>query len=330
MDRYEKSKLETKRYQKIKELVKIVYGFDEFRPRQYEVINRIIRGIDTCLIMKTGGGKSFLYQVPAIYLGKPAVIVTPLVSLMEDQKLGLDSLGITSCCYNSNVVDKDLMLDEIIEGKYQFVYITPESIVNLKFFLMNMHEKIGISLVAVDEAHCISSFGFAFRKAYREINFLKDLLPNVPILAVTATATSEVAEDICKVLKFKKVDPIITGFDRPNLFLEVKRKSKKMERDIVPLLKVHENEPVIIYCVTRNDTEKAAQILTTCGIECGIYHAGLDARTKSNTHKQFLSGKLNVVAATTAFGMGINKPNVRAVIHYGAPRNIEGYYQEIG
>jgi Werner syndrome ATP-dependent helicase len=336
MDEYEKSKEKTKRYAKVKTLLKLVYNYDTFKPRQYEIINRIISGEDVCGILPTGYGKSLTFQIPAIYLDKPAIIISPMISLMDDQKITLDELGLTSCCYNSTVKDKYKLKAEILQGKYQFIYITPESIVSLQDLFIKLEEIQGISLVAIDEAHCISSYGFDFRKAYRELTFLKTILPTIPILAVTATATKIVGEDICKVLKLKTDEPIKTSFDRPNLYMEIRRKSTKKEctnpisRDIIPILKKHEGGAIIIYCLTIKETEKIAETLTTHKIKCGVYHSRVDSAEKMKTHKRFLSGKITCVVATIAFGMGINKSNVRAVIHYGAPKNIEGYYQEIG
>jgi Werner syndrome ATP-dependent helicase len=330
MDPYEKSKMFTKRYKKLKNLLKLVYGYDDFREKQYEIINRIICGEDVCAICFTGFGKSCCYQIPALYMDKPAIIISPLISLMDDQRLILDDLGISSCCYNSNVANKSQLRQEILQLKYKFVYITPESVVKLKDFLISLEEKQGISLIAIDEAHCISSYGFDFRKAYRELTFFKEVLPTVPILAVTATATNIVGKDICKVLGFKNHEPIKTSFDRPNLFLDVRLKGKKIDSDIVPIIKKHEGKSIIIYCLTKKETSKIAEILKMHKIKCGIYHAGLEPDKKAKAHLDFLKNKIKVIAATIAFGMGINKSDVRVVIHYGSPKNIEGYYQEIG
>ncbi len=330
MDSYEKSKMFTKRYKKIKTLLKMVYGYEDFREKQYEVINRIVSGEDVCMIARTGFGKSSCFQIPALYLDKPAVIISPLISLMDDQRMILDELGISSCCYNSNVANKSQMKRDILQLKYKFIYITPESVVNMKDFLVTLEEKHGISLIAIDEAHCISSYGFDFRKAYRELTLFKEILPSVPILAVTATATKVVGKDICKVLGFKNHEPIKTSFDRPNLFLNVRLKGKNIDSDIVPIIKEHDGKSIIIYCLTKKETSKIADILKMHKIKCGIYHAGLDPDKKTKAHEDFMLNKTKIIAATIAFGMGINKSDVRVVIHYGSPKNIEGYYQEIG
>jgi RecQ family ATP-dependent DNA helicase len=329
MDSYEKSKSTTVRYHKVKKLLKKTYGYTSFRPEQYRIINSVINGEDVCAVLPTGYGKSICFQMPALYLKKPAVIISPLISLMDDQRLILEKLGLTSCCYNSNVSDKYGLKKEILKNKYQFVYITPEAVVSMESFITEMADTTGISLIAIDEAHCISAYGFDFRKSYREITFFKSLLPDVPIVAVTATATNVVCNDICKVLSLD-CEPIKTSFDRPNLYLEINQKSRSVDADIVPIVKKHTDVPIIIYCLTKKETAKVAEVLKLHKIECGVYHSDIPTDKKFKTHSQFIKGKLNIVVATIAFGMGINKSDVRVVIHYGAPRNLEGYYQEIG
>jgi Werner syndrome ATP-dependent helicase len=330
MDDYEQSKAKTTRHKKLIKLLKHHYGYDNFKPGQYEIINKIINDEDVCAILPTGYGKSLTYQMPALYKQLPAIIISPLISLMDDQQMILEKMGITSCCYNSSVPDRNQMRADILQGKYQFVYITPEAITKMYDFIIQLSELTGISLVAIDEAHCISSYGFDFRKSYRELTFLKKCLPDTPILAVTATATSVVGKDICKVLNMNVERIISTSFDRPNLFLEIEPKSSKISQDILPIVQKHTNEAIIIYCVTKKDTIRIADILTNNNIKCGMYHAGMGTDEKYKTHDKFIKGKINCVVATIAFGMGINKADVRAVIHYGSPKNIEGYYQEIG
>jgi RecQ family ATP-dependent DNA helicase len=329
MDSYEKSKRNTERYRKVLKLLRKTYGYDGFRPKQYRIINRVIKGKDVCAILPTGYGKSICFQMPALYIGKPAVIISPLISLMDDQRIILNDLGITSCCYNSQVSNRFALRKEILNGDYQFVYITPEAIIKMQDFLIEMSEGIGISLIAIDEAHCISAYGFDFRRSYREITFFKTILPDIPIVAVTATATNIVCSDICKVLSLD-CKPIKTSFDRPNLYLEIRQKSKSLDSDIMPLIREHEGKSIIIYCLTKKETVKVAESLHLHKIRCGIYNSEISVKEKTKTHSDFIKGKLKIVAATIAFGMGINKSDVRVVIHYGAPRNLEGYYQEIG
>ncbi|MEM0354023.1 MAG: RecQ family ATP-dependent DNA helicase [Thermoplasmata archaeon] len=330
MDPYEKSKIKTNRYKKLKKLLKIVYGYDCFRSKQYEIINRVINGEDVCAIMATGMGKSLCFQVPALYLDKPAIIVSPTIALMNDQKNILSQLGIKSCCYNSSVSNKKDMLRDILQFKYRIIYITPESVVNLKNFLVDLEDKQGISLIAIDEAHCISSYGFDFRKKYRELSFFKKYLPKIPILAITATATPMVIEDICEVLRLNCETPIVTSFNRPNLYLEVRKKSNSIGRDIIPIIKKFRDSSIIIYCLTKKKTHEVADVLKAHGIMSCVYHADLDIHERNKAHNNFIKGNIKIIIATIAFGMGINKPDVRVVIHYGAPKNIESYYQEIG
>lgn len=328
-DDYEVSKLKTIRYKKVKKLLKKTYGYDNFKPKQYEIINRILNKEDICAVLPTGYGKSLTFQMPALYLGKPAIIISPLISLMDDQQLILEKIGITSCCFNSNS-NKFKLQKEILLNQYQFIYVTPESIIPISNFLTELNDEIGISLIAIDEAHCISSYGQDFRLAYRNLTFFKDIFPEIPILAVTATATDSVAEDICKVLKLTTDKPIKTSFDRPNLFLDIRRKSNKIDDDIIPIINKHKGVSMIIYCLTKKETEIITEIIQRHGIMCEAYHSGLDTDDKHETHKKFINNEIKIVVATIAFGMGINKSDVRVVIHYGCPKNIEGYYQEIG
>ena len=330
MDSYEKTKLFTKRHKKIIKLLKIIYGYNGFRSKQYEIINKIINGEDVCAIMPTGMGKSICYQIPALYLDQPAIVVSPLLSLMTDQCIALVNLGVSACCYNSNTKNKMDIQRKILQGKYKLIYITPESIIKMQEFLARLFEIQGISVIAIDEAHCISSYGYDFRKSYRTITFFKNILPNVPIHAVTATATKTVAKDICKVLGFKHSKPIYTTFNRSNLYLQVSKKSRAFGCDVMAIVNKHPTESIIIYCITRKETEKMFEFLNGQKIKCGIYHSGLNIKHRDKLHRKFINNEVEIMIATIAFGMGIDKSNVRSVIHYGIPRNIEGYYQEIG
>lgn len=333
MDEYEKSKSRTTRYSKILKLLKKTYGYSSFRPKQYEIINRIINGENVCAVLPTGYGKSLTFQVPALYLNKTAIIISPLISLMDDQKMILNDMDISVCCYNSNLDDKQRTREQITNGEFQFVYITPESLENVIDCLVELNNNFGISLIGIDEAHCISSYGFDFRVSYRKLNIFKQHMRDVPIVAVTATATNNVIMDICSNLGFleddQKYNVIKTSFDRPNLYLEISEKNRMMS-DIMPLIKKHNNDPIIIYCLTQKETQEMADMINSNGYKCGVYHSGIDPLIKKKVHENFISGKLNIVSATIAFGMGINKKNVRSVIHYGCPKNMEGYYQEIG
>lgn len=321
----------SERYRRLVRILKKKYGYSSFRPGQYEIIRQVTRGHDVLAILPTGYGKSLTYQLPALYSGQPAVVVSPLISLMDDQREALRKIGVKSCAYNSTVPDRRAMLDKIERGKYRVIYITPESLAKsgVREGLKRLNEEIGISVIAIDEAHCISSYGFDFRADYRKLSELRDHFPEVPILAVTATATEEVADDIASVLQMEIKKVYRSSFDRPNLYLQVQRK-RNGEKDILSILNEHGEGSAIVYCLTRAKTEDITKMLRSHGIPAGYYHGGASDERKKKTHLGFLSGKLRVVVGTIAFGMGIDKPDVRTVIHYGCPRNLEGYYQEIG
>lgn len=336
MDPYEESKKNTKRYHKLKKLLELTYGYTEFRPHQYQIINRIICGEDVCGILPTGYGKSLLFQIAGLYLAKLTIVISPLIALMDDQRYNLEQIGVTSCCYNSNA-DKNMLKKQMMKGMYQFLYTTPESLTGMKEFLIKINETRGIALIAIDECHCISSFGADFRTSYRELTVLKEWMPKIPILAITATATPIVSQDICNVLNLNTKTPITSSFDRPNLYMEIRPKSKKSKLvqdpalfDVLPIIKKHEGKPIIIYCLTIKQTNNIYIGLKLHRIKCGRYHSKLDPDERSKTHKDFLKNKVNVVVATIAFGLGLNKPDVKCVIHIGCPGNVEGYYQEIG
>jgi len=332
IDKYEKGKKHTRRHKRIKMLLKKNFDYDQFKPNQYLIINQILNGFDVCAVLPTGYGKSLTFQIPAIYLNKPAIIVCPLISLMEDQEIILKKLGLKSVCYNSNLMNKVQVRSDILNGKYNFVYITPESVIGFDSFLKKLNENLGISLIAIDEAHCISAYGYDFRPSYRNLTFFKEILPDVPIIALTATATPIVAKDICDVLQLETKDGIIqSSFDRSNLYIEINKRTKELSKDLLPLVKKYVKKgAVIIYCLTIKDTEKIATFLKAKEISCAYYHGKLGSEKRSKIHKKFIKGEYDCIVATNAFGMGINKIDVRLVIHYGCPRNLESYYQEIG
>jgi len=327
MDNYEQSKVNTKRYKKVKALLKSRFGYDEFREHQYEIINTIFNEKDVTAILPTGYGKSLCFQLPAVYRDEPVVVVSPLIALMEDQKMLMEKIGIKACCYNS-MANRDKLESEILAGQYRIIYITPESVIKCSDMLNQLYETHGISMFAIDEAHCISSYGFDFRKSYRELQKLRDICEGVPIMAVTATATEEVVKDINKVMEMNGI-VVKTSFNRPNLTLYVNQKDKYTDDDIISTIKGNAGSH-IVYCVTKNDTEVLCCTLRRAGIKAGVYHAGMKYTERQDTQTKFAEGDYNVVVATIAFGMGINKSDVRTVVHYGCPKNIESYYQEIG
>ncbi|WP_348800447.1 DNA helicase RecQ [Flavobacterium adhaerens] len=303
------------------------FGFEKFRPNQLEIINSILSGNDTLAIMPTGGGKSVCFQLPALIFSGVTIVISPLIALMKDQVDSLKSNGISACFINStqSTEEQELHIHNLIHLKTKIVYIAPESLQ----FLENTFSQITVSLIAIDEAHCISAWGHDFRPAYTNLGYLKNRFPSTPILALTATADKATRSDICEQLNLKNPKIFVSSFDRKNLSLEV-RSALDRVKQIIDFIKSKPNESGIIYCLSRKTTEELAEKLQKSGIQSQPYHAGLDNSQRSKTHDQFINDDCQVVCATIAFGMGIDKSNVRWVIHYNLPKNIEGYYQEIG
>lgn len=332
-DQYELSKMNTERYQKTKNILKNIFGYDNFKNNQYQIIDTILNEKDCVAILPTGYGKSLCFQIPPLVTNELAIIVSPLIALMADQQMIMDKLGIMTCCYNSTITGKKRfnLEQDLIKGKYQIMYITPESLIRSYNLIDQIYDDQGICMVAIDEAHCISSYGFDFRLSYRELYKVRDMLPNVPVLAVTATATDKVISDIQNVMKMNENSMMIrASFDRPNLTMKVKLQSKNSYDEIKDIIEAITVGSVIIYCVTQKETEKIANYLSSEGIPCKPYHAGLTSKVRSENQENFMNGMCNCISATIAFGMGINKADVRVIIHYGCPQNIESYYQEIG
>ena len=303
------------------------FGFEKFRPNQEEVINSILAGTDILAIMPTGGGKSICFQLPALFFEGITIVVSPLIALMKDQVDSLKANGIAACYINSSqsVAEQQLHIQNLRDGKVKLVYLAPESLSNLDA----VFDSLQVSLIAIDEAHCISSWGHDFRPAYTNLGYLKNRFPSTPILALTATADKATREDISTQLNLKKHKTFIASFDRKNLSLDV-RPALDRVKQIINFVKNKHNESGIIYCLSRKTTEELAEKLQKIGIRAKAYHAGLENTVRSRTQDEFINDNCQVVCATIAFGMGIDKSNVRWVIHYNLPKNIEGYYQEIG
>ncbi|GFT86202.1 werner syndrome ATP-dependent helicase [Nephila pilipes] len=317
-------------------ILKQFFGHASFRPMQWKIIHTVIvEQKDVSAVMATGYGKSLCYQYPAVYTNKPVVVISPLISLMEDQVMALSVANIGACYLGSSQNQMGKVKEELLQGKYKVVYMTPEFAENGEFLLKNLDSKIGIVLFAIDEAHCVSHWGHDFRASYRKLGKLRSTFSHVPFIAVTATATPTVLNDICSSLKLKNPVKVCSSFDRPNLYLEVCMKSGSIENDLLRVMcrkdgKPGFSGPTIIYCPTRNSTEDVYKKLLDMKISCQIYHAGMTPEQRKKAHREFVHDKVEVVVATVAFGMGIDKPDVRRVIHYGAPKDIESYYQEIG
>ena len=303
------------------------FGFEKFRPNQEDIINCIISGQDTLAIMPTGGGKSICFQLPALLFPGITIVISPLIALMKDQVDGLKANGIEACFINSSQTEdeRQFYIESLKSNVIKLVYIAPESL----SFLDNIFNSLNISLIAIDEAHCISSWGHDFRPAYTNLGYLKNRFPSTPILALTATADKATRKDISQQLNLKNPKLFVASFDRKNLSLEV-RPALDRVKQIIDFIQAKPNESGIIYCLSRKTTEELAEKLQKLGVSAKAYHAGLDNAIRSKTQDEFINDDCKVVCATIAFGMGIDKSNVRWVIHYNLPKNIEGYYQEIG
>lgn len=308
-------------------LLKSHFGFDSFRPHQEPVVNDILSGKDVIAIMPTGGGKSVCFQLPAMMLSGTAIVISPLIALMKDQVDALHANGIAAAFYNSSQSQEiqNKVLQNLQNQELKLLYVAPES---LSFLMPHLHTK-NVSLFAIDEAHCISAWGHDFRPAYTQLGKLKETFPDIPVAAFTATADKATQEDILIQLNIPKAKKHLASFDRKNLFLEVRPGTNRLPQ-ILRFLNNRREESGIIYCLSRKSTETLAEKLTANGFQAQAYHAGLDAEERSRIQEDFVNDRTPIIVATIAFGMGIDKSNVRWVIHYNLPKNIESYYQEIG
>ncbi len=308
-------------------LLKKYFGYDSFKPNQLAVIEDALAQKDVLTIMPTGGGKSLCYQLTALALEGTAIVISPLIALMKDQVDVLQANGIAAAYYNSSQTQETQVeiLKELEQGDLKLFYVAPESLGSFTELL----EKIDISLFAVDEAHCISSWGHDFRPAYTQLGNLKKRFPNLPVMALTATADKTTQDDIVYQLNITGAERHLASFNRPNLFLDVKPAQDRM-RHILDFLEEHPFESGIIYCLSRKSTESISGKLQKEGFKAKAYHAGMSAEERSKVQEEFITDKIPIIVATIAFGMGIDKSNVRWVMHYNLPKNIEGYYQEIG
>jgi len=305
------------------------FGYQEFRPLQLEIIQDVLEGKDAVVLMPTGGGKSICYQLPSVILEGITLVVSPLIALMKDQVQSLHANGIEAVFLNSSLTseEKRSVVERVNSGKVNLLYVAPETIFSGSF--ISYLQSLKISLIAIDEAHCVSSWGHHFRPEYRKLDQLKEIFPDVPTMALTATADRAVRSDIGELLGMHTPRTYISSFDRPNLSLAVLPGQKKWEQ-IVRIVHRHKEESGIIYCGSRKATETLAAKLQSHGVNAESYHAGMTSSQREGVQDRFIQGDTDVICATIAFGMGIDKSDIRFVIHYNMPGNIESYYQEIG
>jgi len=314
------------------EILKKYFGYDKLKDKQEQIVKSILDKNDTIGILATGYGKSICYQLPYLIQKKSVIIISPLISLMQDQQTKLENLNIPVYCLNSNNSNKQNDKYNLLNGETGIIYISPEYLFNSKEFIINMSKKNLISLIAIDESHCISTWG-DFRPEYKELGVLKDWASDVPLLALTATATPKIISDITKVLKLDRPNVFMSSFYRENLNINVVKKlNQKYDLSkIVDLIKqVDSDDKIIIYCKTKDETDNFVLKLEEFGIKSKSYHAGKSNEKRNKIQKKFMKGKINIIIATIAFGMGIDLPNIRLIINYGISKDMESFYQEIG
>ena len=313
--------------------LKKYFGFDTFKGDQKEIIQNLLDGNDTFVLMPTGGGKSLCYQLPSLMMEGVAIVISPLIALMKNQVDAMrhysEEDGVAHFL-NSSLAKSaiDQVKSDILSGKTKLLYVAPESLTkedNVEFL-----KNVKISFYAVDEAHCISEWGHDFRPEYRRIRPIINMIGEAPIIALTATATQKVREDIKKILGMPDAKEYKSSFNRPNLYYEIRRKTNDIDKDIIKFIKANSGKSGIIYCLSRKKVEELAEILKANGINASAYHAGMDSAARSSVQDDFIKENIDVIVATIAFGMGIDKPDVRFVIHYDMPKSLEGYYQETG
>ncbi|WP_420581350.1 DNA helicase RecQ [Reichenbachiella sp.] len=311
------------------EILKNTFGYDNFRLKQEQAISHVLNDEDALIIMPTGGGKSLCYQIPALVKEGACLVISPLISLMKDQVEALKQNGVAAAFLNSSIsaAQQRQVEEDFMAGQVKLLYVSPEKLMTRDFF--NIIKSSTLNLIAVDEAHCISQWGHDFRPEYTKLKFLKEQFPKVPIMALTATADKATRSDILNQLNIPHAQTFLSSFDRPNLSLAVRPAQKRVDA-IIDWIKSQPEESGIIYCLSRKSTESLALKLQKQGIDADFYHAGMDSQVKDKVQERFIRDDLKVVCATIAFGMGIDKSNVRWVIHHNLPKNLESYYQEIG
>src|SRR5512141_717240 len=310
-------------------ILKEPFGYDTFRPLQKEVIENVLTCRDTLAVMPTGGGKSLCYQIPSLRFGGLTVVISPLISLMKDQVEQLRAYGVPSLFINSSLSAQEYQenMDYVRRGQVKVLYVAPETLLTSR--ILSLLDSVQVDCITIDEAHCISEWGHDFRPEYRQIVEVRKRFPHAVCLALTATATSRVRQDIRTTLKFSTTNEFIASFNRENLYLAVARKYDPYQQTI-DMLERYKDQSGIIYCFSRKQVDELAAYLTQKGYSVRPYHAGLEDVERHKNQEAFIRDDVQIIVATIAFGMGINKPNVRFVIHFDLPKSIEGYYQEVG
>ncbi|MGK0367057.1 MAG: ATP-dependent DNA helicase RecQ, partial [Thermoproteota archaeon] len=318
------------RNEKVHAILKQTFGHDSFRFDQLDIINNVLDGKDTIAIMPTGGGKSVCYQVPALYFEGVTIVVSPLISLMQDQVQNLAEYGVEACFLNSTQTGEERMQaeDKIIAGEVKLVYVSPEGL--LTGSLASFFRNVEVSLIAIDEAHCVSQWGHEFRNDYTRLGELKEVFLNIPFLALTATADSKTRDDMAVQLLMADPKVFVSSFDRPNIKYSIYERVNEIKQLDSFIKENHPDETGIVYCLSRRKVEKTAKDLCELGHDAVAYHAGLSVKQRERAQKAFNIKQNTIVVATIAFGMGIDKPDVRFVAHLDLPKSIEGYYQETG
>lgn len=315
--------------QKARQMLRQVFGYDDFRPMQERVIESVLGPRDTFVLMPTGGGKSLCFQIPALLKEGTAVVVSPLISLMKDQVDALRENGVAAAFLNSSLSDAEAskVLRDLLSGNLKLLYIAPERLVMAD--MLSKLESVNLSLIAIDEAHCVSQWGHDFRPEYVQLGRVRQRFPTVPFVALTATADDQTRDDVVKRLQLVEPEVFVAGFDRPNIRYTVVEKQKPIEQ-LQDFISLRPEDSGIVYCLSRKRVEEVAAKLRERGVEAAAYHAGMDSKARNRVQDAFQQDDTRVVVATVAFGMGIDKPNVRFVVHFDMPKNVEGYYQETG
>lgn len=324
---------DTKLLSQYNAILKKYWGYDSLKPTQFEVIKKVIVDkSDVSAILATGFGKSICYQLPYLITNSCVIVVSPLIALMHEQGQEMENKKIPVAIFNSDSSKKkkEDMKKEILTKQNKLIYMTPEYLITAEDFIKELADTENLAMVCIDEAHAVSTWGLDFRPGYTKLGVIRNWVPSIPILTLTATASTKVREDIVSILKLSNPELIIGNFDRPNLLIRVQERYEDIMLNISTLLNKYSNEYIIIYCKTREETDKLTEKIANLGIKCGSYHAGMSDIERQSVQQDFIDGDIKCIIATIAFGMGINIPNVRLVVHYNCPKNIESYYQEIG